>query len=58
MGIIYMKKSQPYNAMKYLKQCIQFNQRYKPAYYAMAEILKKTGKPEQAERYLQVANSF
>lgn len=58
MGLIFMRKEQPYEAIHYLEKCLEQNGGYAQAYFLMADALNQTGQKELAEQYLQAGKSL
>ncbi len=58
LGIIYLNTQRPYEAAQWLQKCIETNGNYKPAYQAMAQALQALGKNEEAQQYMNYANSI
>jgi len=58
IGLAYLRKNDPETAKIYFKKAIEVNQNFKPAYQAMAEILTRQGLTDEANRYIQAANSL
>jgi len=58
ISLIYVRQNDPETAKNYLRKAIEVNSNYQPAYLLMAEILKQQGLTNEANQYLQVANSL
>lgn len=58
LALIYLRQNDAETAKNYLMKAIEVNSGYKPAYLLMAEILKQQGLTNEANQYLQVANSL
>jgi tetratricopeptide (TPR) repeat protein len=58
IGLAYIRKNDIETAKIYFKKAIEVNQNFKPSYLAMAEILNRQGLTEEANRYMQVANTL
>jgi len=57
MGVIQLSKNNNYDAIRYLQQCMEMAN-YRPAYQAMAEALNRIGRKDEAQRYLNAANTM
>jgi len=58
LAVLYIRQNDPETAKSYLRKAIDVNSSYKPAYLAMAEILNRQGLTNEANKYLQVANTL
>ncbi len=58
LALIYIRQNDAETAKNYLRKAIEVNSNYKPAYLLMAEILRQQGRTNEANQYLQVANSL
>jgi tetratricopeptide (TPR) repeat protein len=58
LALISIRKQDVETAKNYLRKAIEVNSNYQPAYLLMAEILKQQGLTNEANQYLQVANSL
>lgn len=58
LALIYLRQNDPETAKSYLRKAIDINSSYKPAYQLMAEILSRQGLINEANQYLQVANTL
>jgi len=58
LALISIRKRDVETAKNYLRKAIEVNSNYQPAYLLMAEILKQQGLTNEANQYLQVANSL
>ncbi|KPK87025.1 MAG: hypothetical protein AMS27_03480 [Bacteroides sp. SM23_62_1] len=58
LALIYIRQNDAETSKNYLRKAIEVNSGYKPAYLLMAEILRQQGLTDEANQYLQVANSL
>ena len=58
LALIYIRQNDAETAKNYLRKAIEVNSGYRAAYLLMAEILKQQGLTNEANQYLQVANSL
>ena len=58
LGLAYIRQNEPDKALSYFEKSIEVNFRYKPSYLAIADILKNVGRNEEAQQYINAANSF
>jgi tetratricopeptide (TPR) repeat protein len=58
LAVLYLRQNDPETAKSYLRKAIDVNSNYKPAYLAMAEILTRQGLTNEANKYMQVANTL
>ncbi len=56
IGVAYMRLNNSELAINYLKQAINVNKNYKPSYYALAEVLNRTGRQNEANQVLEIVN--
>jgi tetratricopeptide (TPR) repeat protein len=58
LALIYLRKNDPETAKNYLRKAIEINSSFKPAYALMADILTRQGLTNEANQYMQIANSL
>ncbi len=58
LGLIYFNSKDAHTAIKYLNLAIKHSPRFKAAYTLMAEVYKSLGQTDEAQRYINAANSF
>ena len=58
LALVYLRQNDPETAKSYLRKAIDVNSSYKPAYLAMAEILTRQGRTNEANQYMQIANTL
>jgi tetratricopeptide (TPR) repeat protein len=61
IGLAYIRKNTQNDietAKIYFKKAIEVNQNFKPSYLALAEILNRQGYTDEANRYIQIANTL
>jgi tetratricopeptide (TPR) repeat protein len=58
LGLAYIRQNEVEKALSYFEKSIEVNFRYKPSYLAIADILQSVGRNEEAQQYINAANSF
>jgi tetratricopeptide (TPR) repeat protein len=58
LGLSYFRQNNVETALTYFNKAIEVNSRYKPSYLAIAEILSRLGRTQEAQQYMNAAESL